>query len=81
MPSSILFNSIVTNGMETNALIQIGENNATGWQSHNKNQQSIGMTFGAFIVYPGNLNIMSDNDVLDTTINDMDYTPSVSSNV
>jgi hypothetical protein len=73
MAGSIVFNTINVNGLETNAAIFVGENSASGWDSHNKNQNSIGFIFSGFAAYtlfPGNFNFVSDNDLIDTVIND-----------
>lgn len=75
MAEQIIFNMINVNALETNALIQIGENSATGWDSHNKNQMAVGFNFMAFnglLFMPNNLNFITDNDVIDTPINDTD---------
>ncbi len=78
MPIGIVFNTIVANGMETNAAIFIGENGATGWDSNNKNQLGLGMIFGAYNVFPSNLIAIYDNDLYDTPIWDSDIEPSAS---
>jgi hypothetical protein len=73
--AGIVFNMINANGLETNAGIFVGENSANGWDSHNKNQESIGIifsAFGAFNSFPNNFNLIHDNDVVDTIINDQD---------
>lgn len=71
MPGNIIFNGIYVNAQATNAAVFVGENAAPGWDSHNKNQMSIGMNFNAFGgggTFSGNLNLLSDNDYLDTLI-------------
>lgn len=71
MAGTIIFNSININAQETNAGVFIGEAVANGWDSHNKNQQSVGMIFTAFIatmINTGNLYLLNDNDVIDTPI-------------
>lgn len=73
MAGAIIFNSIFVNAQETNAAIFIGETSAPGWDSHNKKQMSIGMIFNAFgggQNNSGNLNLLSDNDLFDTLIQD-----------
>ncbi|MDQ0214877.1 hypothetical protein J2S13_001274 [Oikeobacillus pervagus] len=72
MPSTIIFNTIAANGMETNAAIFVGENSASGWDSNNKNQTSIGFIFGVGNAFPYNFNLLYDNDYLDTPIVDND---------
>ncbi|MEF3309651.1 hypothetical protein PV433_12190 [Paenibacillus sp. GYB004] len=73
MPGTIIFNGIYVNAQETNGAIFVGENAAPGWDSHNKNQMSIGSIkngFGGGGNFSGNLNLLSDNDFLDTLIFD-----------
>ncbi|PYI55452.1 hypothetical protein [Paenibacillus flagellatus] len=73
MPGTIIFNGIYVNAQATNAAVFIGEAAAPGWDSHNKNQMSIGTIFNAFGgggPIAGNLNLLSDNDFLDTLILD-----------
>jgi hypothetical protein len=67
-----VFNSILVNGQETNAAILVGQNNASNWVTHNKNQYSIGNVFGAFNAFPGCIDILNDQDVFDTPIFDND---------
>ncbi|WKA48417.1 hypothetical protein QWV57_05490 [Geobacillus zalihae] len=81
MPSSIIFNTIAANGMETNAAIMVGENVANGWDSNNKNQTSIGFVFGTANAFPYNFNVMYDNDYIDTPIFDNDLEPTLSSQI
>jgi hypothetical protein len=73
--AGIIFNMINANGMETNSAIFVGENSANGWDTHNKNQganEFIFSAFGAFNSFPGNLNLIIDNDIIDTVIHDQD---------
>jgi hypothetical protein len=73
VPNAIIFNSINVNTYRTNAGIFVGEISAPGWDSHNKNQYSIGFINAAFAsgsYFPGNLNVLSDNDFIDTAIQD-----------
>lgn len=79
MPDLILFNCIAANSMQSNAAIMVGDNSASGWDTCNKNQQSVGMVFGAANVFPANFNILNDNDIIDTPIVDCDFqnTPTV----
>ena len=72
MPDLIIFNFIAVNNLNTNAAVLIGDNAATGWDSNNKKQSSIGTITGAGNVVAANLNLMNDNDVLDTPIIDND---------
>jgi hypothetical protein len=73
MPNAIIFNAINVNANERNGAVFVGETNAIGWESHNKNQMSVGMVFTAYAAgtfFPGNLNLLSDNDFIDTFIQD-----------
>lgn len=75
MAGTIIFNAININAQEINSAVFVGETNALGWDSHNKNQQSFGMSFvayGAGFLNAGNLYLLSDNDLVDTTVNDPD---------
>jgi hypothetical protein len=73
MAGGIIFNSININGQETNTGVFVGENAANNWESHNKNQTSLGFIFGSYLTFPYNYNFISDNDFVDTPINDQDY--------
>jgi hypothetical protein len=84
MADGIFFNSININTQESNGLIQIGENSATGWDTHNKNQLINGFiftAFGAVNLIPNNYNLLLDNDVVDTPIFDQDVESIDKSNV
>ncbi|NRF90486.1 spore germination protein [Paenibacillus frigoriresistens] len=80
MPSSIVFNMINVNSINTNATIGIGENAQSSWDSHSKNNygtgQWIGNTVSANIV-----NFIFDNDFIDAPINDQDFKPAVTNQV
>lgn len=73
MPMTIIFNGIYVNEQVTNAAVFVGESNAPGWDSHNKNQISIGPVANAFAggsSIAGNLNLILDSDFFDTLIFD-----------
>lgn len=73
MPGTIIFNGIYVNAQSSNGGVFVGETSAPGWDSHNKNQMSVGTVFNAFgggFQLSGNLNLLSDNDFLDTLILD-----------
>lgn len=73
MPGSIIFNGIYVNVQETNAAVFVGETASPGWDSHNKIQMSIGESNNGFAggsIYTANLNVLVDNDFLDTLIFD-----------
>ena len=65
--------------MSTNTAIFIGDNAASGWDSNNKQQNSIGPVTGAANVFTAILTLMNDNDVVDTPIvdNDIEASPTV----
>ncbi|MGG1369924.1 hypothetical protein ABE322_29710 [Priestia megaterium] len=81
MPNSIIFNTIAVNAQETNAGLFIGQNNANGWDSHNKNIFSIGLILGAFNTFPANYNFILDNDFIDTPIQANELNPSPANQV
>lgn len=84
MSGAIIFNMINANGMETNAAVFVGENAANGWDSHNKNQLEIGMNFtafGAYNAFTNNINLLSDNDLIDTLISDSDFESSLNNQI
>lgn len=70
-----VFNTIAVNGQETNGAIFVGQNNASNWQTHNKNQLVTGFIFGAFNTLPSNISFYFDNDIIDTMIIDPDVQP------
>jgi hypothetical protein len=88
---NIIFNKIDVNTIDTASGIFIGTNHAHGWSSHNKNNNENVQNgwdthsknnFGQGTVYgntisSNNINSISDNDIIDTPINDQDYKPSI----
>ncbi len=73
MAGSVIFNAINTGTMAQNNAIMVGENSASGWDSHSKTQLSSGYVFSAFgapNVFFSNLYVLNDNDLLDTVIAD-----------
>ncbi|MDC3417393.1 hypothetical protein [Aquibacillus salsiterrae] len=72
MPETIIFNAINVNVQETNTGVFIGDNSASNWESHNKNLFSIGLLFGVLNTFPANLNVITDNDFIDTPIYNYD---------
>ncbi|MBD0379818.1 spore germination protein [Paenibacillus sedimenti] len=76
MPSSIVFNMINVNSLNTNANIGIGENAQSSWDSHSKTNVGTGENIG--VVCTANMvNIIYDNDFIDSPINDQDFKPAV----
>jgi hypothetical protein len=76
MAISINFVSINVNTLDTDATISVGENNQAGWDAHSKNTFGNGMFFGINLT-PNNLNVITDNDVIDAPISDQDFKPSL----
>lgn len=73
MAGTIVFNGIFVNAQYKNTGVFVGETVANGWESHNKNQRSIGSFingFGSGSNVAGNLNLILDNDIVDTAIFD-----------
>lgn len=75
MPDLIIFNCIAVNGLQSNAGIMVGDNVSSGWDSNSKNQMSIGLVFGAGNLFPANVDIIYDNDIVDVPIVDQDLQP------
>jgi hypothetical protein len=73
MTETVVFNTIMANGMETNAGIFVGQNTAPHWTTHNKTQGAASTVIGFYNTLPHNINILHDNDVIDTPIHDTDY--------
>ncbi len=75
MPDLIIFNCIAVNGLQSNAGIMVGDVVASGWDSNNKNQMSAGLVFGAGNLFPANVGVILDNDIVDVPIVDHDVIP------
>ncbi|SDP26962.1 Spore germination protein gerPA/gerPF [Paenibacillus sp. yr247] len=80
MPSSIVFNMINVNSINTNATIGIGENAQSSWDSHSKNNYAQGQSIGTSLSV-NVFNFIIDNDFIDAPINDEDFKPAVNTNV
>ncbi|WP_082232769.1 hypothetical protein [Halobacillus massiliensis] len=65
MPVSVVFNQIAVNSINENATISTGQNNQQDWNWQGKNNFAAGMPIGFFIAL-NNLNVLYDNDVIDT---------------
>lgn len=72
MATSINFNSIVTNAMNTNSGVFIGDNNMVGWDSHSKRLNGVGGVFGQYNLIPNPYVLINNNSLFDTMINDND---------
>lgn len=55
--------------MDTNAAVSIGENSSNGWSAHSKRNEGMGRSTGV-AQYKLNTNIVIDNDLIDSTMND-----------
>jgi hypothetical protein len=66
------FDRIMVNAMETNSGIFVGTNSQYGWSSHNKTNASVMGVSGDNNTIRGNLNVIYDNDLIDTSIDDRD---------
>jgi hypothetical protein len=74
MSVNIIYNAINVNSLNTNSTVSIGQNAQTNWDSHNKNNYGNGSHSGIVNVLAPS-NIIFDNDILDTPINDPDFVP------
>ena len=70
--------AINVNSQNTNAAISVGENQLTGWASHRKTNNGVGIQVGPF-ANMGNVSFIYDTDVVDGQMNDQDLTPGVQS--
>ena len=68
MPISLNLNSVVVNGMETDAGVFIGDNVQFGWNSHQKRNSGIGIIIGAYNFFPNACNNIYDQDVNDGNV-------------
>lgn len=69
---SIHFNNLSVTSIETNSGIFIGNNSAPGWHSASKSNRGFGSSNGS--VFYQTVNIVIDNDGIDTVINDVNQT-------
>ncbi|MFC3772659.1 hypothetical protein [Paenibacillus sp. GCM10012303] len=68
----VQFDRIVVNVMETNSGVFIGTNLQYAWSSHSKTNASITGISGDHHEITGNINVIYDNDMIDTPIDDRD---------
>ncbi|MDC3417389.1 hypothetical protein [Aquibacillus salsiterrae] len=68
MRKTILFNSIDITITESNSAVFIGKNKNGYWDANNKNLSSLGTITGVENKYADNVNIIKDNDFIDTPI-------------
>ncbi|UII56447.1 hypothetical protein LS684_02875 [Cytobacillus spongiae] len=67
MPFSIVLNQINANNISENATISTGQNNQADWSWQGKNNIAAGLNVGLIFI-TNNVNIISDNDVIDTPV-------------
>ncbi|GAA3405903.1 hypothetical protein ACFFNY_26125 [Paenibacillus hodogayensis] len=68
----VQFDRIVVNAMETNSGIFVGTNLQYGWSSHSKTNASFSGISGEGHQVTRNVNVIYDNDLIDTPIDDRD---------
>jgi hypothetical protein len=66
------FDQINVNAIENAAGIFIGTNTQLSWESNSKSNLALGRISGKFNRLHHNVNVVYDNDFLDTYINDRD---------
>jgi hypothetical protein len=64
----VQFDNINVNAIDTNAGIFIGTNGQNNWSSNNNTKSGFGSLFGKFNLVSKNINIVKDDDVIDTPI-------------
>ncbi|MEO3943999.1 hypothetical protein [Gorillibacterium sp. CAU 1737] len=78
MATSISFNSIVINSINTTSGIFIGDNQMIGWDSHSKRFNGVGKLVGQYNVILNPYVLVNNNSLFDTPISDNDLNSSVS---
>lgn len=68
----VQFDRIVVNAMETNSGVFVGTNLQYSWSSHSKTNASITGISGQNHEITSNINVIYDNDMIDTPIDDRD---------
>jgi hypothetical protein len=68
----IKFDNINVNAIESSAGIFVGTNTQLGWGAHSKHNTGFGSITGKFNLVVHTTNIIMDNDVIDTPIDDRD---------
>lgn len=68
----VQFDKIVVNTIEVNSGIFVGTNLQYSWSSHNKVNASFAAVSGERNEVARNVNIIYDNDMIDTPIDDRD---------
>ncbi|MGG1550876.1 MULTISPECIES: spore germination protein [Paenibacillus] len=81
MPTSIVFNMINVNSQHRNATVGIGENAQSSWDSHSKNNFGTGEFIGGPSFQVNVINVLNDNDFIDSPIYDEDFKPALTNQV
>lgn len=68
----IEFDNINVNAIETTSGIFVGTNTQLGWGAHSKSNHGFGSITGQFNFAIKAINIVMDDDVIDTPIDDRD---------
>ncbi|MCQ6280775.1 hypothetical protein [Bacillus sp. EB600] len=76
MAIPLLVGAININSQNTNSATSIGENQLSGWSSHRKTNNGVGLQIGIF-TNTLNYTIIIDSDVNDGNIFDPDILPAV----
>jgi hypothetical protein len=66
------FDKIMVNSISTNSGIFVGTNSQYGWSSHSKSNANISDIVGDGNEFQNNVNILHDDDLIDTPIDDRD---------
>lgn len=66
---NIQFDSIYVNAIEKNSGIFVGPNSQNGWHTHSKENAALGTVVGTANLIHHNVNVVHDEDEIDTPIN------------
>ena len=76
-PTDISFDDVNVTSLADNAIISVGKNKQSGWDAHGKANTGIGPYFGNSFT-SGNISVITDDDMVDSPINDQDFKPNIS---
>ncbi|MBT2659067.1 spore germination protein [Bacillus sp. ISL-18] len=76
MAMPVAVGAINVNSLNTNATVSVGENQLSGWSSHRKTNNGVGIQVGIF-ANSLNYTIILDNDLADAQMLDPDIIPGV----
>ena len=76
MAIPIAIGAINVNSLNTNSTVSVGENQLSGWSSHRKTNNGVGIQVGIF-TNSLNYTIIVDNDLADAQITDPDIIPGI----